>query len=328
MGPRLDVVCIGELNPDLILAGLSAPAPVVGTEQVFTSETLTLGSSTAITCVLLARLGLRTALGAKVGEDRYGRFCLETLIHEGVNTSGVRIVAGEATGVTVAVSYSGDRLLLTRYGTMATFSGIDIDTGLVTAGRHLHVGSFFLLARLQADLPELFRMAQVEGVSTSLDLGWDPSGRWDRAALAAVLPYVDVVLPNRAELAEVTGTHDEADGIRCLHAMGAREIGLKLGAAGGLSSTVEGVVRHPGFPVVPLDTTGAGDAFNAGYIFGRLAGWDARARLTLANACGALTATGLGGIGGLDDLNAALGFVRDNGEVLSGTFLSHPGATS
>ena len=313
MPARFDVLAIGELNPDLILSGFSVAGPVLGTEQSFDRQTLTLGSSTAIACVLMQRLGLRTAMAAMVGDDDYGRFCCDVLKQNGVDTQGVRIAADRATGVTISLSYPSDRILLTRYGTMTEFGANDIDRDLLSSARHLHVGSYFIQAGLCPDLPDLFSVARSRGQSTSLDLGWDPAGRWDKDILSDLLPHVSLVFPNQVELACVTGTPDIEDGLARLHDLGAQVIVLKLGRDGAMWSKRETTFRHSGFAVVAVDTTGAGDAFNAGFLRGWLCGESPKDCLALGNACGALTVRGLGGIGGLNDLEQARAMVAGIG---------------
>ncbi|WP_380058772.1 carbohydrate kinase family protein (plasmid) [Falsihalocynthiibacter sp. SS001] len=298
MTKRFDVIAVGELNPDLILTGIKTSAPVLGTEHEFSDMTLTLGSSTAICCVLMQRLGLATAMAAKVGDDDHGAFCKSVLKQEGVDQTGIITDAAVQTGVTVSLAYPEDRLLLTRYGAMAAFGLADIDLGALTQARHLHLGSFFLQERLQPDLPELFRHAHDAGMTTSLDLGWDPSEKWDTEILREMLPYVSVILPNRVELSGITGIAEVEPALTRLHEMGANEIALKNGSKGSLASINGNITRAASLPITPLDTTGAGDAFNAGYITARLEGKDTPERLKLGNACGALTASKMGGTGG------------------------------
>lgn len=295
----IDVLAIGELNPDLILSGFAVDGPVLGTEQAFDTQTLTLGSSTAIACVLMQRLGLRTAMAARIGDDDHGRFCIDALTAEGVDVTSVQTSAAQATGITISLSYPTDRMLLTRYGTMTEFGVSDIKPDLLTQARHLHVGSFFIQSGLRPDLPALFEAAQARGQSTSLDLGWDPSEMWSTDLLQELLPHVSVVFPNQIELASVTRTNDVSDGLKKLHILGAQEVALKLGAEGSTWSDGHKTVIHGGFPVEVVDTTGAGDSFNAGFLSGWLAGKSPIECLTLGNACGALTTQGAGGCGGL-----------------------------
>ncbi|WDR01342.1 carbohydrate kinase family protein [Devosia algicola] len=123
--------------------------------------------------------------------------------------------------------------------------------------------------------------------------------------LSRVLPYLSVIFPNRVELAGVSGTQDVMAGLQKLHAMGAFAIALKLGSEGSLLYRGGDVQTHAGFSVQVIDTTGAGDAFNAGYLRAMLDGAAPQYRLALGNACGALTAGANGGTGGLKSLAQA-----------------------
>jgi len=294
-----DVLAVGELNPDLILAGIKAKAPVLGTEQEFASHRLTLGSSTAIACVLMQRLGLRTAMVARIGDDDYGRFCQAALEAEGIDTGGVVVMPGVETGVTISLPYPQDRLLLTCYGTMSAMGAEAVSQAMLGRARHLHSGSFFIQRRLRPGLAQLFAQAKAMGLSTSLDTGWDPDQRWLEADLQATLAHTDMLFPNEVEFRHLTGSDDIVSGMAMLHGLGVGEVLLKRGAKGVVHSGPDGIAEQPGFAIIPVDTTGAGDACNAGYLAGRLEGLALTKRLALANACGALTAQAIGGTGGL-----------------------------
>ena len=311
-------LCLGELNPDLILSGFDLPGPVLGTEQAFTREDLVLGSSTAITCVLLQRLGNAMALASLIGADDYGRFCLGQLAAEGVDTARVRQAEDLATGVTISLTYPADRLLVTRLGSMAHVDGSLVDDVDFARIRHLHCGSFFLLDRLRPDLPRVFERARRAGATVSLDPGWDPSETWDRAALERVLPLVDVFLPNRDEAAAITGAADTDAALDALMRLGPARIALKRGAEGGSCVTERGILLQPGFDVPVVDATGAGDAFNAGFIHGMIRGWNDAESLRLAVACGALAVGAPGGTAGLKGFNEARTLIEDVGQALPG----------
>lgn len=296
---RHDVLAVGELNPDLILAGIRSPAPRLGTEQEFDGARLVLGSSTAIACVVMQRLGLATAMSAYVGEDEHGRFCRAALDREGVDTRLVRGRTDRATGLTVCLAYPDDRLLLTSKGAMALDPGDAVDDAVLRGVRHLHVGSFFLQDALRPALAGLFARARGWGVTTSLDTGWDPEERWLDADLQAALAHTSVLLPNALEFERLSGESELAAGLACLLDCGVGAVVLKRGAAGAVHGDAAGIVTHAGFAAHPVDTTGAGDAFNAGYLAAMLGGRPIEDRLAAGNACGALTVAAIGGTGGV-----------------------------
>ena len=297
---RFDVLAVGELNPDFILAGISAKAPQLGVEQEFQRYHLTLGSSTAISCVLMQRLGLVTMMSACVGDDDYGKFCRAALDDAGVDTSLITVVPGVATGLTVCLPYSHDRMLLTAKGAMVMNPALVITPDVLRSSRHLHVGSFFLQTGLRSVLADLFATARSLGLSTSLDTGWDPDERWLSNELQAVLAQTSCFFPNELEFERLTGTTDPVAGSATLLALGVETVVLKRGARGAVAINSEGVTEHFGYAVQPIDTTGAGDAFNAGYLAAMFDDAPVVERLAFGNACGALTASAIGGTGGVE----------------------------
>jgi len=294
----LDVLAVGELCPDFILSGIKARAPVLGTEQEMGGYRLVLGSATALCTVALARLGLRTAMVARVGDDEYGRFCVGRLREEEVDVAGIIVDAERATGLTVAVAYPADRLLLTLPGTMRALTAADVPRAQLQKARHLHVSSFFLQEGLQPGLPGLLDAARARGMTTSLDTGWDPREIWMTELLRDVLGRVDVFLPNEGELAALGGSPDLDRSAAALLGTGVGRVAVKRGAGGAAVYDTLGKVSAPGFAVEAVDTTGAGDNFNGGFLFGTLAGWPVERCLRLGNACGALSVRVVGGVGG------------------------------
>lgn len=305
--PAFDVLAIGELNPDLVLSGLRAEHPRLGTEQEFGGYLLTLGSSTAITCILLQRLGMATAMSAHVGDDDYGRFCRAALEAEQVDVALVRAHPTLATGLTICLPYPADRMLLTCKGTMRLNPADLIDADRLRRARHVHIGSFFLQDELRPVVAGLFAAARALGLTTSLDTGWDPQEQWLTADLRAALAHTSYLFPNALEFEKLSGTTDIDRGIARLLDLGVGAVVLKRGAEGAVHGDAGGLQSHQGFRASPVDTTGAGDSFNAGYLAAMLRGESVAERLVFGNACGALTVAAIGGTGGV--MNA--GEVRD-----------------
>lgn len=304
-----DVLAIGELNPDLILSGIRADGPRLGTEQEFAASALTLGSSTAIACVIMQRLGLATAMSAYVGGDEHGRFCRAALQSEHVDTALVRTHPTLATGLTICLPYPSDRLLLTCKGTMTLNPADVVDGGVLRQFRHVHVGSFFLQDGLRPALGPLFATARALGLTTSLDTGWDPAERWATADLRAALAHTDCLFPNALEFEQLAGTTNVKLGMTRLLALGVGTVVLKRGADGAVHGDAKGRRSHPGFDAEPVDTTGAGDAFNAGYLAAMLRGAPVPERLAFGNACGALTVAAVGGTAGVHDTAQVAAFI-------------------
>jgi len=211
----------------------------------------------------------------------------------------------------------GDRAILTAPGCLPYLSGADVPRELLASARHVHAASFFLQPRLAADLPSLFSVARSHGATTSLDTNDDPSGRWE--GLAEVLAETDILLPNEAEVLAITA----AEGSRSAHApstlvpptlsagasaapsaveAAARDLAargmlpvVKLGRDGVLAWTDAGAVRAPAVAVTPVDTVGAGDSLDAGFVAALLRGLPPAAALRIAAACGSLSTRAAGG---------------------------------
>lgn len=288
------ILVAGELNADLILSGLPS-LPVLGRELLGTDFAMVLGSSPAITAARLAALGADDpsyAVGfvGLIGDDDMGRFVLRQLEAFGVNHEHVR-TADVPTGVTISLPYERDRALLTYAGAMAVFDGAAITPELLSRYTHLHVGSFFLQTRLQPHLARIFAQARELGVTTSLDVGWDPSEAWMRNPyLAPALAEVDDFLPNEDETVAL------ADDPEALKSQVRGTLWVKRGGRGASAYTADGAVHTPAFTVVPVDTTGAGDAFNAGVIYARrVRGEPVESALRFASACGAVATLHIGG---------------------------------
>jgi sugar/nucleoside kinase (ribokinase family) len=289
---ELDVLVLGDLNPDLVLSGDVRPA-FGQREQLLDDARLVVGGSGGIMACGAARLGLRAGVCGVVGDDVFGRFVLEELGRAGVDTSGVRVAGDAPTGVSVILSDGADRAILTAAGSIDRLGADDVDPVLVRSARHVHVSSYFLQTRLQAGLPRLFEEARRAGVTTSVDPNWDAAGDWD-AGLRAILPHTDVFLPNEAEARAIGGTDDAVAAARAL-AASAGVVAVKRGAAGAVAVRGAEVVEVPVAPADVVDAIGAGDAFDAGFVAGVLEGWPLERCLAFAVACGALSTRGIGG---------------------------------
>ncbi len=302
-----DVLVLGELNVDLILSGDVTPA-FGQVEKVVDDAVLTAGSSSAIFACGAARLGLRVAFAGMVGDDIFGRYMIDALQARNVDTRGVVVDSTQKTGITVHLSRGSDRAMLTHLGSMAVFSLADVDMDLVRAARHIHIGSYFLQHALRPDVARLFAVAQAEGLTTSLDTGYDPTERWD-ADLQTTLAATSLLLPNAAEAMGIAGAADVESALASL-AQRVPVVAVKLGAAGAQACAGSLQCRAAALPVDVVDATGAGDSFDAGFVYGYLNGWPLDKSLRLAAACGSLSAQGAGGTNAqptLDEALAALG---------------------
>ncbi|HEX6468307.1 MAG TPA: carbohydrate kinase family protein [Streptosporangiaceae bacterium] len=319
---QVDLLVIGDANPDVLVSGAPEAPPAGQTETLVDGGTLALGGSAAIVAHGAARLGLRTALVAMVGRDAAGDFVLDTLSAAGVDISRCRRHETLPTALTVCLNRpDGDRAILTAPGCLAAFGPEHVPDLAGPAARHVHAASYFLQPRLAAGLPGLFADARAAGASTSLDTNDDPAGGWRLAP--GLLAGCDLLLPNEAEagaLAAALGAGAPGgSGVPGPYAA-IRELGeplagalaylaaagpvpaVKLGRRGAVARAADGtIIRARGPEVTPVDTVGAGDAFDAGFLAAWLDSGDLAAALALGCACGALSTRAAGGTAGQPD---------------------------
>ncbi len=291
------VFVLGELNVDMILTGKDV-TPEPNKEKLVDGFEIVLGSSSAITACRLAGLGLKVFFVSVVGNDYFGHFCIERLNRLGVDTTYVAVEETEKTGITVSLSGPTDRSLLTFMGTISKLTPQHIPEDLFRMTDHIHFGSYFLQERMRPHWVSLFKRAKESGITTSFDTGWDPGGHWYREQISELLPYTDLFMPSEEEVKHIFGLNDLQDLPGALPERRGK-VAVKLGAKGSLICDVAGgFVVSPAFRVTPVDTTGAGDSFNAGLIYAFLEGKTDRDALDFANACGALSTQAIGGTGG------------------------------
>ena len=290
--PTPDVLVIGDANPDLLLTGDAVPE-FGQAETLIDDAGLVLGGSAAIVACGLARLGVATALAATVGDDLYGAFVRDSLSERGVDLRWLRTDSSLRTGLSVVMSV-GDRAILTYPGAIAATGPEVVDEDLLSAVRHVHSASFFLQPLLAPHLPQLLARARATGATASVDTNYDPARRW--RGVAPLLEQADVLMPNQTELRALTGRPDLDEAARAVLDLGCR-VALKQGAAGGVLWEAPGVVRRvPAPATTPVDTTGAGDSFDAGFISALLEGLSGEECLARAVLSGSLSTRAVGGI--------------------------------
>ncbi len=327
-----DLLVAGDAVPDVIVGDVAGEIAFGQTETLVERGTLTVGGSSAIMACGAARLGLRVAFVGVVGDDAAGRFMLEELTARGVDVSGCVVASGQATGLTVHLVRPGaerDRAMLTSLGCVGDLTAAMVRSALAAGARHVHLGSFYLLPALAPDLAALFAEARRAGCTTSLDTQGDWEGRW-QGGLADVLRATDLYFPNRDEARAVAaslgaraetanlGAQPAADAddlerlLAALAALGPRPV-VKCGAQGAVTLDGKAVVRAAAPAAAPVDTIGAGDSFDAGFVYGHLQGWPVGRSLALATACGSLSTRAAGGVEAQARLEEALAASADRG---------------
>jgi sugar/nucleoside kinase (ribokinase family) len=305
---RFDVSVVGELNLDLILYGLPEKFELER-EHLAKSLSMTLGSSSAIFAHNLARLGNRVGFSAGIGSDSLGEISKERLAEAGVDLSGVKTFPGKTTGLTTILPQHAGRYILTYPGTMYDLQFRDLDLDYILAAKHLHVSSYYLQTGLRPDFAQLFRRAKESGLTTSLDTNDDPEDRWGHD-LGEVLQHVDVFLPNESEACKIAKAEHLDDAARIL----SRQVSLlvvKCGARGAIAWRGNEKLVAPALPTAAIDSVGAGDSFDAGFVHQFIRGMSIDRCLHFGNVSGALSVTRAGGTEAFRDAVHRERFLRD-----------------
>jgi sugar/nucleoside kinase (ribokinase family) len=295
----LDLLVVGDANPDVLVSGAPETPPAGQAETLVDAGTLALGGSAAIMAHGAARLGLSTALAAMVGRDAAGDFVLDVLTTAGVDISGCVRHESLPTALTVCLNRpDGDRAILTAPGCLPAFGPEHVPA---VSARHVHAASYFLQPRLAAGLPGVLDRFRDAGATTSLDTNDDPAGAWRLAP--GLLAACDYLLPNEAEALALAGglTGEPAAGLpaalAALAADGAVPV-VKRGGDGAVALADGATIGVRGPLAVPVDTVGAGDAFDAGFLAALLNSGDVADALAWGCACGALSTRAVGGTAG------------------------------
>ena len=309
--PRFDVTIAGELNLDLILYGLPEQLPPER-ELLADRMMLTLGSSSAIVAHNLAALGSRVGFQSRIGDDPLGQIALDRLQEGGVDVSLVRRVPGSTTtGLTVILHHAAWRNILTYPGTIAETSWEDLDLDYLADSRHFHFSSYYLQRGLRPRVGELFQYLKSKGLTISLDTNDDPDDRWE-GGLTEVLRHVDVFLPNEREACKAAGTDDLEIAARKLSDLVPLVV-VKLGPKGSMAQRGSERVVSPSQEVAAVDTVGAGDSFDAGFLHEYVRGSTLPKCLASGNRAGALSTTRPGGTEAFRDVRHREEFFRDRG---------------
>ena len=313
MAKPLDISIAGETNLDLILYGLPASLPTER-ELLGSSFNLTLGGSSSILAHNLSFLGTHVGFTSQVGSDDMGNIACARLAEAGLDTSHITRKTSTGTGVTILLPHGRERHILTYPGVMAEMTVADLDLPYLSSARHFHLSSLFLQTGLHPGLPGLFDQLRKSGLTLSLDTNDDPSGNWD-GVLNKLLDNIDLLLPNEDEIKKIA-VKSTLDGALDALAQRVPLIVVKCGPRGSLvqQRTAHGIQRDwaAPLPVDPIDTIGAGDSFNAGFLHAWLRDRDPLRSAAFGNITAALSTLRPGGTEAFRDTNLRTTFLQQD----------------
>ena len=306
----LDVVTLGPLNIDLLIAG-SAPTDLGELTQWMgpSTVTVTAAGSTGYATLAFARLGLHVGVVSVLADDPLGDLVYQNLVQAGVDVSHVARQPDTLSGIGIYLLLFGSkkRPLTYRYPTHAPWPNplSQTDWDFLLSGRHIHCGGYLHYQEMwNDDLARLYRAARAQGLTTSLDpqrILAHYDGPWI-TPLREVLKYTDVLLLDAYEALRLTVSEDLLTAASALQRAGPRLVAIKNGIKGTLIYTPDRVFQQPA-RIVPEDqvveTVGAGDAFDAAFITGFLSGWSVERCAKFAAAAAASSVRGAGAISSL-----------------------------
>lgn len=290
---KFDVLVIGELNVDIIINHLDS-FPEIGKEKFAKNMAVTLGSSSAIFACNLSSLGVKVGFLGKIGNDYFGKIILDRLMEKGVDISFIIVDNVLNTGASIVLNFDEDRAMVTFPGAMSSLTISDIPDNTLALARHLHFSSYYLQEGMKSGVGKMFESAKKLDMTTSFDMQWDPKEKWD-LDYTNVLPYVDIFLPNENEIIHLTQENSINDALKKLSRI-SNEIAVKKGSNGSLLQYKGTIIsKEPFLNNNVVDAIGAGDSFNAGFIFKYINGFSPEECLEFGNLMGAINTTAAGG---------------------------------
>jgi sugar/nucleoside kinase (ribokinase family) len=297
---KLDVAVIADLCVDMLVRG--DVVPVWGQVEQFVDDyCLELGGSAGIFASQFARLGGRVGLYGKVGNDLFGRYLRDRIADLGIPTDYVFTSEQFRTPVGLGLIRKDDRAMLTYRGCLQeiTFAPVAA-SGMLVRAPHLHIAGYFLLEALRPQWPQALPGIRQQGMTVSLDTNWSPGGDWED--VRDILGYVDVFAPNEEEALRISGKDDVEEAGKWLGRLVELTV-IKRGARGAVAFD-SGTGTRCEMPGVSLDarsiadTTGAGDNFDAGFLWAWLQDAPLADCVNLGMRCAVSSLACMGGIEG------------------------------
>lgn len=311
----IDVACIGILVADVIAKPVDAlPAP--GMLERIQSIEMFSGGCAMSAGIDMSKIGLKTAVLGKIGDDRFGEFLKNVLVENNVNIDGLVVDPASQTSASVVLSsQSGERTFLHCVGTNATYDYADVNFDVIEKSDIVFIAGTMLMDAFDGEVAaKVLKKAKEMNKLTVLDTAWDAKGRW-MEVLEPCMPYIDVFLPSIDEAIQLAGGKTDLKEIAdTFFRYGVKKVAIKNGKEGCYlreSAEAEGEFI-PAYRVKAVDTTGAGDSFCAGFITGLAKGFSFSECGRFANAVGAHCVSAMGATTGIKPMEDILKFMEEN----------------
>ena len=270
------------------------------------------GGGAANSAITFARLGQPVYLAGRIGSDSFGDYGKQIIEKEGVNTEFVVRDLSQPSGVAIGLVHNeGERCFITVRGANKNLNKFDLESIDPNSTALLHINGYFQMPQLEDDMSYILEMFKKSGTMITFDTAsWDPSGKW-YTTIKSFVHYIDYFFANKTQLYKLTGYDDVEKAASCLIKDGVKNVVAKLGAKGCMVYGDNSVLYKNAYKVDSVDTTGAGDSFDAAFGVGLLKGWNEGKCATFANVVAALNCTKLGATSGVPRFNEALKIVEE-----------------
>lgn len=289
---RWDAYVFGDINIDLVIPNVDH-FPLPGQEEIVDNMNTYIGGGAALFTLGLGKLGLHPVFQGIIGNDLYRKFILNELTSKNVDSSLIHISSKNGTGISISFTNEKERSFLTYRGTNNEIDLNLIEFDKVREAKHIHLTGYSGRQRHGQYLSLLKKVKRLKEITISFDVGWDVSGEWYEG-IYELFPYIDVLFMNETEAIHYGRKDNARDAVADFSKYCSIAV-AKLGGNGSIAFSKGEVYEKKPYKVKVIDTTGAGDSFNAGFIYGYLKGKNIEECLKYGNACGALSVTALGG---------------------------------
>lgn len=308
-----EVLCIGIIVGDFLVKPVER-MPERGKLTLVETTELHIGGCATNTGICLQKMGIPVSLMGKVGNDNLGKFIINKLREEGINTDCIRISSKFTTsGTSVLVHSDGERSFIHSIGANADFSKDDIDFSIFKNFSIIHIAGPFLMPKFIGEgLDETLKKAKEFKIITSVDTVWDAFGKWFEG-IGNSLPYIDFFFTSFEEAKMITGEEEKEKICDFLLKRGVKNVCLKMGEKGSYIANEKERHYFSALKVKVVDTTGAGDGYVAGFLKSLIEGYDFYKCGLIANIVGAKITTEIGATSAVKNWEDVRKFARENG---------------
>lgn len=310
---KYDVLILGDINPDIMMVDY-ARLPNPGEEVHVKKAYMELGGGAANCAAGLAKLNLKVAIYGFLGNDSFGQQLLLKLRELGISTDLICVRDDLSTGVSVALTNSEDRAFVTFEGANSEFDISKVPDEVIKQAKHVH--ALYYNETKNEMYQDFFKKVRSLGITSSFDIGYDVTETWNEN-IFDVVKYVDIFMPNEKESISYTRKQTAEEALEFMSKIGSTVV-VKKGNNGSIGYRNGEFASSEPFLAKCVDTTGAGDAFNAGFIYGWLQNQSLEDCLTIGNATGSRSVQRYGGNPGFPYLEELKTFLKDTNINLGG----------